>query len=124
MGVLEILAGLFHRKPGRDGVWDFLSKRSADKGRVELEKMRSDATQKLIPLLRPGTVLVEGGPDWFREIRVPEAIPPGPLHGIPQPPIPLPSPPDEVEPAPGRATDQRMIPANERASLRDRSRRP
>jgi hypothetical protein len=99
MGILEILAGLFHRKPGRDGVWDFLSKRSADKGRVELEKTRSDATQKLIPLLRPGTVLVEGGPDWFREIRVPEAISPGRLLGIP-PPISLPSPPDELELAP------------------------
>jgi hypothetical protein len=104
MGVLEILAGLFRHKPPRDGMWDFLAKRSADKSRVELERTRSDATQKLVPLLRPGMVLIESGPDWSREIRVPDATPPGmPLNTIditPQPSIPPPSRPAELEPAP------------------------
>jgi len=79
MGIKEILLGLFHGKSGKDGIWDFLGKRSADKSRVELERVRNDGTQKLIPLLKPGMVLTEGGPDWFREIRAPEPRPPGML---------------------------------------------
>jgi len=101
MGIIEILAGLFRGKPGRDGMWDFLGKRSADKGRVELEKARNDGTQKLIALLQPGMVLIEGGSDYFREIRMPEAPPPGTLLNtvISRPPIP-PLPADELAPAP------------------------
>jgi hypothetical protein len=72
---METLAGLFRRRPGKDGIWDFLGKRSADKCRLELEKARNDGTQKLIPLLKPGMVLIEGGPDWFREIRNSNEIP-------------------------------------------------
>jgi len=66
MGIVEILVGLFRGRTGKDGIWDFLGKRSADKRLVELEKVRNDGTQKLIPLLEPGMVLIEGGPDWFR----------------------------------------------------------
>jgi hypothetical protein len=67
VGIIEILASLFRGKPGKNGMWDFLGKRSADKSRVELEKARNEGTQKLIPLLKPGMVLIEDGPDWFAE---------------------------------------------------------
>jgi hypothetical protein len=56
-----------------DDMWNYLGKRAANKSRVRLEKARNDGT--LIPLLQPGTVLTEGGPDWHREIRLPEAPP-------------------------------------------------
>lgn len=59
---------------------------------VELEKARSDGTQKLVHLLPPGAVLIEGGPDWFREIHMPE------------------SPPLNTTPAPGRRS--RYLPAS------------
>jgi len=102
MGILVTLAGMFRNAPGKDGLWDFLGKRSADKSRVELEKARSDATEKLIPLLKPGTTLIEGGPDWHREIRVPEEFAPGIVPGsvTSQPPLPLPPPLGELEAAP------------------------
>lgn len=80
-----------------DDIWDYLGKRSAARNRVQLEKVRNDATQKLIPLLRPGMVLAEGGPDWHREIRVPEALPPT-THLTDVTPQPLPA--DELQPAP------------------------
>jgi len=95
------LVGLFLRgKPGKDGIWDYLGKRSADKSRVELEKVRNAGTQKLIPLLEPGMVVTEGGPDWYREIRMPEALPSAMLLTtvMSQPPTP-PLPADELEPA-------------------------
>lgn len=111
MGIKEILVGLFLRgKPGKDGIWDYLGNRSADKSRVELEKVRNDGTQKLIPLLKPGMVLTEGGPGWHREIRIPEALPSAMLLTavMPQPtapPLPVgevdPAPRDELEPAIG-----------------------
>ena len=112
MGIIEVLAGLFRGKPGKDGMWDFLGKRSADKNRVELEKARNDGTQKLVPLLKPGMVLTEGGSDWFREIRMPEALPPvEPLNTLTsRPPVPpLPGPRHELEAAARKAQD----PAND-----------
>jgi hypothetical protein len=73
--ITKILMGLFLRgKTGKDGIWDYLGKRSADRSRVELEKARNDGTQKLLPLLEPGTVLTEGGPDWKRS-RLPSCLP-------------------------------------------------
>ena len=102
--ITKILASLFLRgKPGKDGIWDYLGKRSADRSRVDLEKARNDGTQKLIPMLKPGTVLTEGGPDWHREIRIPEALSPTILLAdvIPEPPN-LPLPAAELEPAPRR----------------------
>ena len=100
MGIVEILAGLFRGRPGKDGIWDFLGKRSADKSRVELERAHNDGTRELIPLLKPGMVLIEGGPDWFREIRVPEALPPGMLlTTVTSPPEIPPLPADELESA-------------------------
>ena len=122
MGIMEILAGLFRRKSGKDGIWDYLGKRSADKSRVELEKARNDGTQKLIPLLKPGTVLIEGGPDWFREIRSPDELPSGMLlTSITSPPIVPPLPvvaPEsasrsELEPAPQTQAEQEQGPAEE-----------
>ena len=119
MGIVELLTGLFRGKPGKDGMWDFLGKRSADKSRVELEKARSDGTQELIPLLKPGMVLIEGGPDWFREIRMPEALPPNtPPDAVTfQPPVPpLPAPRNELEAAPREleaAPPQTLEPAND-----------
>jgi hypothetical protein len=83
-----------------DDIWNYLGKRSAVKSRVQLEKARNDGTQKLITLLQPGMVLTEGGPDWHREIRVPEAPPPV----MPQPPTP-PLPADELEPPARNETD-------------------
>jgi hypothetical protein len=97
MGIVEILAGLFRGRSGKDGIWDFLGKRSADKNRVELQRAHNDGTRELIPLLKPGTVVIEGGPDWFREIRVPEELPPGMLlTTVTSPPLPA----DELDPAP------------------------
>jgi hypothetical protein len=125
MGIVEILAGLVHGKSGRDGVWDFLGKRSADKARLELERTRNDGTQKVIPLLPPGTVLIEGGPDWFREIRIPEALPPGtPLNAITSrsPIPPLPAPRNELEAAPPTERRRRQtIPADEETRRGPRS---
>jgi hypothetical protein len=101
MGIKEILVGLFFRgKSDKDGIWDFLGKRSADKCRVDLEKARNEGTQKLIPLLGPGVVLVEGGPDWFREIHMPEVLPAGVLFSaVPSPPTIPPLSADELEQA-------------------------
>ena len=103
MGIVELLAGLFRGKPGKDGMWDFLGKRSADKSRIEMEKARNDGTRDLIPLLKPGMVLIEGGADWFREIRMPEALKPGiPPNAVTiRPPVPpVPKPRNELEAAP------------------------
>lgn len=75
MGVKEILISLFCGKSGRDGIWDFLGKRAAGKSRVELEEVRNKGTQEAIRALRPGGLLREGGPDWSREIRMPDAPP-------------------------------------------------
>ena len=38
MGIKAILVGLFRGKSDKDGIWDFLSKRAADRSRVDLEK--------------------------------------------------------------------------------------
>jgi hypothetical protein len=59
-------------------------------------------------LLKPGMVLIEGGPDWFREIRMPEALSPGMPPALTaatsQPPgPPLPAPWNELEAAPRQA---------------------
>ena len=61
--------GLFCPRSDKDGIWDFLGKRTAAKYRVELEKERNEGTQRAIQLLTPGMVLREGGPDWTREIQ-------------------------------------------------------
>jgi|HubBroStandDraft_5_1064220.scaffolds.fasta_scaffold33217_3 hypothetical protein len=77
MGIIQVLTGILHGKPGKDGMWDFAGKRSAVRARVALEKVRNEGTQELIRLLPPGTVLTEGGPGWFREIHMSETLPPG-----------------------------------------------
>jgi hypothetical protein len=84
-------------------MWDFLGKRSEAKRRVELEQERNKGTLEAIQSLKPGMVLIEGGPDWFREIRASEAVPPGtPLNALTsRPPVPtLPVPRNELETAP------------------------
>jgi hypothetical protein len=98
MGIIQILTGLLRGKPGRDGVWDFFGKRSAHKGRVELEKVRNEGTQKLVSSLPPGAVLIEGGRGWFREIHMPETFPPWtPLSTVAARPRVPPLPADELE---------------------------
>ena len=67
-------------------MWDFLSKRAAGKNQVELERAagknrldleeaRNKGTQMAIRALPAGGVLCEGGPDWSREIRIPDQPP-------------------------------------------------
>ena len=112
MGIKEILLGLFHGKSGKDGIWDFLGNRSADKSRVELERVRNDGTQKLISLLEPGMVVIEGGPDWFREIRAPEPLPPGMLlTTVAYPSQPPSLPVSELEQAAGNEAETTPPPA-------------
>jgi hypothetical protein len=82
MGIKEILMGLFGGKSGRDGMWDFLSKRAAGKSRVELEEVRNKGTNEAIRALRSGGVLREGGPDWSREIRTPDAPSPSTVISV------------------------------------------
>ena len=82
-GVAGVLVGgmvcvRYLRSAIADDIWDYLGKRSAYKSRVQLEQARNDGIRELIPLLKPGMVLTEGGPDWHREIRVPEPQPPLP----------------------------------------------
>jgi hypothetical protein len=108
MGIIEILAGLFRGKPGKDGIWDYLGKRAEAKSRVELEKVRNQGSQEAIQSLTPGMVLREGGPDWFREIRAPgAAVPSEPfttaVPASPMTPLPLSAPRNELEPAPQQA---------------------
>jgi hypothetical protein len=109
MGIVETLAGLFHRKPGRDGMWDFLGKWAISRTQVKLEQVHNDGTQKLIPLLQPGTVVIERGRGWTREIRVSEASRPATelntvIFQSPIPPLPAdglsPGPRPELSPAP------------------------
>ena len=52
-------------------------------------------------MLQLGIVLVEGGPDWYREIRMPEVSRPAAVLNtvVSQSPIP-PLPADELSPAP------------------------
>ena len=75
MGVKEILMSMSHGKSGRDGIWDFFGKRASGRRRVELEEVRNKGTQEAIRALGPGGMLREGGPDWSREIRIPDAPP-------------------------------------------------
>ena len=101
MGVIEVLAGLLHGKPGRDGMWDFLGKWVGGRSQVKLEQVHNEGTQKLIPLLQPGTVMIERGRGWTREIRVPEVSRPTTVLNtvISQSPIP-PLPADGLAPSP------------------------
>lgn len=101
MGIIEILAGLFHGKHGRDGVCDFLGKWVACRAQVKLEQVHNDGTQKLILSLQPGTVVIERGRGWTREIRVPEVSRPATVLNtfVSQSPIP-PLPADGLAPAP------------------------
>ncbi|HET9970380.1 MAG TPA: hypothetical protein VFQ68_19255 [Streptosporangiaceae bacterium] len=128
MGIKEILVGLFHGRSGKDGIWDFLGKWATGRSQVKLEQVHNDGTQKLIPLLEPGTVVIERGRGWSREIRVPERSQSGVLltavTSLPTtPPLPAgelgparrnelepgrrdepgPASPDEAEPAPRQA---------------------
>jgi hypothetical protein len=108
MGIKDILVGLFRGKSGKDGIWDFLGKRAAGKSRVELELIRNEGTQKLIPLLKPGMVVIERGRDWTREIRMPDAVqsgmritavtPPSVITSLTPAELELPSPVPELEP--------------------------
>jgi hypothetical protein len=79
MNVKAIMMGLFRGNSGRDGVWDFLTKRAEGKGRVDLEQARNEGTREAIQLLPLGAVLREGGQGWIREIWMPgaAAIPAG-----------------------------------------------
>jgi hypothetical protein len=79
IGIKGILVGLFGRKSGKDGVWDFLGKWVACRSQVKLEQVHNDGTQKLAELLRPGTVVIERGRGWTREIRIPDAVQSGML---------------------------------------------
>lgn len=101
MGIIEILAGLFHGKSGRDGMWDVLAKWAGGRTQVKLEQVHNEGTQKLIPLLQPGTVVIERGRGWTREIRVPEVSRPTAVLNtvISQSPIP-PLPADGLSPSP------------------------
>jgi hypothetical protein len=114
MGIKEILMGLFCPRSGKDGIWDFLGKRTAAKYRVELEKERDEGTQRAIELLKPGMVLREGGPDWTREISMSGTFPSGmlfttvtPSFTTVTPPSTVPSlAPSELEPPPPLAPGQ------------------
>ena len=103
--ITRILSSLFLRgSRGNDGFWDYLGKRSANRSRLELEKIRNDGTQKLLPLLGPGATLIEGGADWHREIRTPAALSPavvfaGVIADPPIPPTPAGHLQSELEPA-------------------------
>jgi hypothetical protein len=101
MGIKGILVGLglFGPRPGRDGPWDYLSKRSAHKHDVELERVRNDGTQKAIQLLQPGMTLREGGMGWSREVTRPAAEP-SVLFTTVASPLPPDVPPPAVASAP------------------------
>lgn len=73
MSIKAILMALFGASTGKDGMWDFLGKRGADKSRIEREKQWHEGTLLLIKALKPGMVLRESGPDWTREIIMPGA---------------------------------------------------
>ena len=90
--------GLFCPRSGKDGIWDFLGKRTAAKHRVELEKERNEGTQRAIQLLTPGMVLREGGPDWTREISMQGTLPSGMLFTTVRPPFTTVTPPSTVPP--------------------------
>jgi hypothetical protein len=87
MSVKMILMGLFRARSGRDGMWDFLGKRAAGRDKVErervagrnqvdLEEVRNKGTQEVMRLLRhSGGTVREGGPDWSREICLPDPPP-------------------------------------------------
>lgn len=103
MGVKAILMSLFSGKSGQDGLWDFLGKRASGKSRVELEEVRNKGTQEAIRALRPGGMLREGGPDWSREIRMPDGPSPTTVvsvAGIPPETRPLIIP--QLEPSAGQ----------------------
>jgi hypothetical protein len=118
MGIIQILTALLHGKPGKDGMWDFAGKRSTVKARVELERVRNEGTQRLVHSLPPGAVLIEGGPGWFREIHMPETVPPCTpfsTSAAPRPPIP-PLPADELEPL---SRNELVPPAQQRQGSTD-----
>jgi hypothetical protein len=86
MGIKEILVGLFLGKSGKDGIWDFLGKWADRRSQVKFELAHNDGTQKLIPLLKPGMVVIERGRGWTREIRMPDAVQSGMLLTAVTPP--------------------------------------
>jgi hypothetical protein len=92
MSFKAILMGLFGARADKEGLWDFLAKRSADKRRVELERTRNEGTQSAILSLRSGMMLREGGPDWSREIIAPGGAGPGVLSTAVASPLPAVSP--------------------------------
>ena len=104
MDVKAIMMSFFRGNSGRDGVWDFLSKRAEGKSRVDFEQARNEGTQEAIRILPRGVVLREGGQGWVREIWMPRAaaIPANsdPSRSIPasiEPPAPL-----QLGPPPGQ----------------------
>jgi hypothetical protein len=106
MVIREILSCLFGAKGGRDGVWDFLGKRAAGKDRVALEQERNLGTERSMALIRPGMIIREGGPDFWREITMLPNEPGVIVAPMTSPPeegaraIPHPPAPAEVEASP------------------------
>ena len=75
MIIKGILMALFRMNPSKDGIWDYLGKRTEAKSRIELERVRNKGTLEAIQSLMPGMVLREGGSSWAREIHAPGAAP-------------------------------------------------
>jgi hypothetical protein len=72
MGVKGILMSFFAKRNDKYGIWYFLARRADGESRVKLERERNKGTQEAIRSLPPGSTLREGGPDWSREISVPD----------------------------------------------------
>ena len=114
MGIMKILLGLFRSNRGKDNMWDFLGKRAAAKQRIELEELRNQGTREAMQSLKPGMVLREGGPDWFREIQVSAASPSPVMFTRAEPRMDLEGfAPAELEPSPPRPQEPQVNQAYE-----------
>jgi hypothetical protein len=113
LGLSAILAALFRSGQGRDGLWDFLGKRAASRDRVKLEEARNRGTQEAIAALPPGAVLREGGPDWHREVSIPDRPPPPAVIGLASiQPVVMPPRPPQIEEPPGQSGETQGQPSS------------
>lgn len=75
MNITGALLGVLGQQSTREGLWDFLGRRSVAANRVRLEEVRVRGAVEIINALRDtGGVFSEGGKSWSRDIRVPSPM--------------------------------------------------
>jgi hypothetical protein len=73
---MNFLFELISRRGGRDGLWDYLGRRAAWMGQVELEKARNEGAVQIINAIQGCSVMIRrSGPYGSLEIRAGRCCP-------------------------------------------------